>query len=53
MDLNTGNYARGICAIPCLRQRNGAEVFFLVNIISNLYVRNGMSAGNTHSQRSA
>lgn len=47
VDLNTGNYARGICAMPYRRQRDGAEVFFPVNIIANLYVSNGMSAGNS------
>lgn len=47
VDLNTGNAARGICAIPYVRQRDGADVWFPVNIIGNLYVSNGMSAGNT------
>ncbi len=47
VDLNSGNFERGICAIPYIRQSDKAEVFFPVNIISNLYVSNGMSAGNT------
>ena len=38
VDMNSGNGGRGICAIPYVRERDGAEVFFPVNIISNLYV---------------
>ncbi len=53
VDLNTGHFERGICAIPYVRQRDGAEVFFPVNIISNLYVSNGMSAGNTPAEARA
>ena len=53
IDMNTGLYERGICAIPYVRQRDGAEVFFPVNIISNLYVSNGMSAGNTPAEARA
>lgn len=50
IDMNSGNCERGICAIPYSRQSDGAEVFFPVNIISNLYVSNGMSAGNTQAE---
>jgi ribosomal protein S12 methylthiotransferase accessory factor len=53
IDMNTGNYERGICAIPFLRQRDGAEVFVPVNIISNLYVSNGTAAGNTPTEARA
>jgi len=53
IDMNTGHYERGICAIPYVRQRDGAEVFFPVNIIANLYVSNGMSAGNTPAEARA
>jgi len=53
IDMNTGHYERGICAIPYVRQRDGAEVFIPVNIISNLYVSNGMSAGNTQAEARA
>ncbi|HET7776789.1 MAG TPA: YcaO-like family protein, partial [Azospira sp.] len=38
---------RGICALPYVRERDGATVWFPVGLISNLYVSNGMSAGNT------
>jgi ribosomal protein S12 methylthiotransferase accessory factor len=53
IDINSGNAERGICAIPYVRQRDGAEVFFPVNIIGNLYVSNGMSAGNTQAEARA
>jgi len=50
VDANSGNAERGICALPYTRQRDGATVWFPVNIIGNLYVSNGMSAGNTPAE---
>ncbi|HEY8709262.1 MAG TPA: 30S ribosomal protein S12 methylthiotransferase accessory factor YcaO [Burkholderiaceae bacterium] len=47
VDLNSGNVARGICALPYTRLRDGAQAYVPVNIIGNLYVSNGMAAGNT------
>ena len=47
VDLNSGNVERGICALPYTRLRDGAQAFIPVNIIGNLYVSNGMAAGNT------
>ena len=47
VDLNSGNVERGICALPYTRLRDGAQTWFPVNIIGNLYVSNGMAAGNT------
>lgn len=47
VEFNSGNDARGICAIPYERLRDGATTYIPVNIIGNLYVSNGMSAGNT------
>lgn len=47
IDLNSGNLDRGICAIPYQRLADGETVYFPVNLIGNLYVSNGMSAGNT------
>ena len=47
VDLNSGNAARGICTIPYTRLRDGTTALFPVNIIGNIYVSNGMSAGNT------
>ena len=50
VDHNSGNVERGICALPYRRERDGASVWFPVNIIGNLYVSNGMSAGNTSAE---
>lgn len=47
IDINSSNHERGICALPYVCQRTGETVYFPVNIIGNLYVSNGMSAGNT------
>ena len=47
VDLNSGNVARGICALPYTCLRDGAKTWIPVNIIGNLYVSNGMAAGNT------
>jgi ribosomal protein S12 methylthiotransferase accessory factor len=47
VDLNSGNVERGICALPYQRVRDGEQTYFPVNIIGNLYVSNGMAAGNT------
>jgi ribosomal protein S12 methylthiotransferase accessory factor len=50
---NSGNIERGICALPYRRERDGASIWFPVNIIGNLYVSNGMSAGNTPAEARA
>jgi ribosomal protein S12 methylthiotransferase accessory factor len=47
VEFNSGNVERGICAIPYIRERDAAVTYIPVNIIGNLYVSNGMSAGNT------
>lgn len=47
IDLQSGNPKRGICALPFSRQSDGKTVYIPMNIIGNLYVSNGMSAGNT------
>lgn len=46
-DTNSGNKERGICSLPFVRQSDGAVVYFPSNLVENLYVSNGMSAGNT------
>jgi ribosomal protein S12 methylthiotransferase accessory factor len=46
-DTNSGNVARGICSLPYARHSDGELVYFPSNLIENLYVSNGMSAGNT------
>ena len=47
IDTNSGNTERGICSLPYVRQSDGKTVYFPSNLIENLYVSNGMSAGNT------
>jgi ribosomal protein S12 methylthiotransferase accessory factor len=47
VDTNSGNVARGICSLPFVRQSDGEVVYFPTNLVENLYVSNGMSAGNT------
>ncbi|CAE6748477.1 OsmC domain/YcaO domain-containing protein [Paraburkholderia nemoris] len=47
IDTNSGNVERGICSLPFVRQSDGEVVYFPSNLIENLYVSNGMSAGNT------
>jgi ribosomal protein S12 methylthiotransferase accessory factor len=46
-DTNSGNTGRGICALPYVRQSDGEVVYFPTNLIDNLFLSNGMSAGNT------
>ncbi|TFW11455.1 OsmC domain/YcaO domain-containing protein [Massilia arenosa] len=46
-DTNSGNTKRGICALPFVRQSDGQTVYFPTNLVENLFVSNGMSAGNT------
>ncbi|WP_211443989.1 OsmC domain/YcaO domain-containing protein [Collimonas humicola] len=47
IDTNSGNAQRGICSLPYVRQSDGEVVYFPSNLVENLYVSNGMSAGNT------
>jgi ribosomal protein S12 methylthiotransferase accessory factor len=47
VDTNSGNVKRGICSLPYVRQSDGETVYFPSNLIENLFVSNGMSAGNT------
>jgi ribosomal protein S12 methylthiotransferase accessory factor len=55
-DFNIGMDARGICALPfTLHNKNrenkeDKEIYFPVNILNNLYVSNGMSAGNSKAE---
>ncbi|MFN3579615.1 MAG: OsmC domain/YcaO domain-containing protein [Pseudomonas sp.] len=47
IDTNSGNTARGICSLPFVRQSDQEVVYFPSNLIENLFLSNGMSAGNT------
>ena len=50
VDLQSGNYDRGIVAMPYVRQSDQETVYIPQSIIANLYVSNGMSAGNTKNE---
>ena len=52
IDLQSGNEDRGICGLPFTRQSDNQTVYIPMNIIGNLYVSNGMSAGNTRNGKS-
>ncbi|MRD72070.1 30s ribosomal protein S12 methylthiotransferase accessory protein YcaO [Rhodocyclus tenuis] len=47
LDFNSADVERGICALPATRSRDGKTVWFPANIIGNLYLSNGIAAGNT------
>ncbi len=47
IDTNSGNSERGICSLPFIRRSDGETVYFPSNLVENLFVSNGMSAGNT------
>ena len=49
-ELNSGAGERGVCALPFESFKDENIVYFPVNILNNLYVSNGMSAGNTASE---
>lgn len=46
-DTNSGAIERGVCALPFVRQSDQQTVYVPVNLIANIFVSNGMSAGNT------
>lgn len=50
VDINSGDTTRGVCAIPFVRQSDQTTVYIPVNIVGNLYVSNGMSAGNSKAE---
>ncbi|WP_105188669.1 30S ribosomal protein S12 methylthiotransferase accessory factor YcaO [Pseudoalteromonas sp. T1lg48] len=52
-DFNSGNQERGICALPYTRIRDTEIAYIPVNVIDNLFVSNGMSAGNTRFEARA
>lgn len=50
IDTNSGNAERGIVALPYTRKSDGETIYFPSNLIENLFLSNGMSAGNTLSE---
>lgn len=49
-DINSGTGERGICTAPYHRLRDGEMVYIPINVIANIFVSNGMSAGNTKNE---
>jgi len=47
IDTNSGRVDRGIVSLPFVRKSDGEVVYFPSNLIENLFLSNGMSAGNT------
>lgn len=47
IDTNSGRQDRGIVSLPFVRESDGETVYFPSNLIENLFLSNGMSAGNT------
>ncbi|MFP6655018.1 MAG: 30S ribosomal protein S12 methylthiotransferase accessory factor YcaO, partial [Myxococcota bacterium] len=47
VDTNSGAIERGICALPFTRQSDQETVHIPANLIGNIFVSNGISAGNT------
>ncbi|MDF7823531.1 30S ribosomal protein S12 methylthiotransferase accessory factor YcaO [Pontiellaceae bacterium B12227] len=50
LDNNTDDPNRGIAALPFEQIDSSETVYFPVSILTNLYVSNGMAAGNTASE---
>jgi ribosomal protein S12 methylthiotransferase accessory factor len=50
VDTNSGATERGICALPFVRQSDRETVYIPANLIGNIFVSNGMSAGNTPAE---
>ncbi|WND03907.1 OsmC domain/YcaO domain-containing protein [Temperatibacter marinus] len=46
IDTNSGRADRGICALPFTRSSDQETVYIPSNLIENLFLSNGMSAGN-------
>jgi len=47
---NSEGSERGICALPFSNLKTGRTVYFPVAILNNLYVSNGMAAGNSRTE---
>ena len=49
-DTNSGAGERGLCALPFEQLSTQETVYIPVNVIANIFVSNGMSAGNTAAE---
>jgi len=50
IDINSGNPDRGIRCLPFKSLETGETIYFPVNILDNLYLSNGMAAGNSEPE---
>jgi ribosomal protein S12 methylthiotransferase accessory factor len=50
VDTNSGHLERGLCALPYVRVSDNKTYYIPMNVVGNLYVSNGMSAGNTKTE---
>ncbi|MCK5516761.1 MAG: YcaO-like family protein, partial [Desulfobulbaceae bacterium] len=50
LDHNSGDSNRGICCLPFIPVNTGTPIYFPVSILNNLYVSNGMAAGNSKTE---
>ncbi len=49
-DNNTNSLRRGICTLPFVDLATDRKVYFPVSLLNNLYVSNGMAAGNSTAE---
>ena len=49
-DHNSSRSDRGICSLPFTNISSGESIYFPVSVLNNLYVSNGMAAGNSRSE---
>ncbi len=52
-DNNSNSVGRGLCALPFQSLADGRTVYFPVSLLNNLYVSNGMAAGNSPAECSS
>ena len=50
LDNNTDTPDRGICALPFINTADSSLCYFPISLLNNLYVSNGMAAGNSSSE---
>ena len=50
LDGNSNSENRGICTLPFTNLNNGQQLYFPVSLLNDLYVSNGMAAGNSASE---
>ena len=49
-DNNSQSTERGICTLPFQNLTDGKTIYFPVSLLNNLYVSNGMAAGNSQTE---